>query len=89
MKNNSDTCEGGGYLDWTQYTICEDNSATKALLIVGAVILLLILFLFLSISADDFFCRNIAAIVDHLKIPQHIAGVTFMAFGRSWRKTKG
>uniref|UniRef100_A0A914E5D3 Sodium/calcium exchanger membrane region domain-containing protein n=1 Tax=Acrobeloides nanus TaxID=290746 RepID=A0A914E5D3_9BILA len=81
VKNNSDTCEGGGYLTWTRYTICEENDVAKTFIIIASVILLLILFLFLSISADDFFCRNISAIVDHLKIPQHIAGVTFMAFG--------
>lgn len=37
--------------------------------------------LVLLTTADDYFSVNIAQIVEHFKISQNIAGVTFMAFG--------
>ncbi|KHJ91678.1 hypothetical protein OESDEN_08450 [Oesophagostomum dentatum] len=42
---------------------------------------MMMLFIMVSTTADDFFSPNVAAIVAHLKISESIAGVTFMAFG--------
>ncbi|VDM80076.1 unnamed protein product [Strongylus vulgaris] len=45
------------------------------------VVWMLMLFVMVSTTADDFFSPNVASIVAHLKISESIAGVTFMAFG--------
>ncbi|TKR68523.1 hypothetical protein L596_024493 [Steinernema carpocapsae] len=81
VRANSDACEGGGYLLWTTYVICQPSSVERGLTIFGAVVFLAFLFLLITAAADDFFSTNVSAIIDHLKISQNIAGVTFMAFG--------
>merc|ERR1719347_962462 len=42
---------------------------------------LLLLFIALAVSADDYFCPNIEVISKTLRLSQNIAGVTVMAFG--------
>merc|ERR1719412_1033626 len=42
---------------------------------------LCILFIGLAISADDYFCPNLASISKTLRLSQNIAGVTILAFG--------
>ncbi|CAJ0597706.1 unnamed protein product [Cylicocyclus nassatus] len=81
VKQNKDVCEGGGYLQWSQYVECEFVTGKKIGTIIAGVVWLLVLFAIMSATADDFFSPNIAAIVAHLKISESIAGVTFMAFG--------
>jgi sodium/potassium/calcium exchanger 6 len=39
------------------------------------------LFSTLGISASDFFCPNLATIAQLLNLDEHVAGVTFLAFG--------
>ena len=58
--------------------VCTDSTLLQALTMVAAIIFFLLLFLHLSITADSFFSKNIASIVDLHKISQNIAGVTFM-----------
>ncbi|KAE9547568.1 hypothetical protein FO519_009218 [Halicephalobus sp. NKZ332] len=81
VKQFSDVCEGGGYFLWTEYVVCTESDGIRYLLLTVAVIVLLYLFLAMSSAADDFFCPSISTIVDHLKISQSVAGITFMAFG--------
>uniref|UniRef100_A0A1I7XQ20 Na_Ca_ex domain-containing protein n=1 Tax=Heterorhabditis bacteriophora TaxID=37862 RepID=A0A1I7XQ20_HETBA len=81
VSTNGDICEGGGYLLWSQYVECQENIAAKVIVIVTGVIFMLILFVMISSTADDFFSPSVSAIVAHLKISESIAGVTFMAFG--------
>ncbi|GMS93449.1 hypothetical protein PENTCL1PPCAC_15624, partial [Pristionchus entomophagus] len=76
-----DACEGGGYLSWTVYVYCSEDEVAKWFIVAAGVLFLLILFLMLSTSADDFFCPNISTIVNKLSISENLAGVTFMAFG--------
>lgn len=66
---------------WTEYIVCEESSSLRFTLIAVAIIFLLYLFLAMSSAADDFFCPSISSIVNHLKISQSVAGITFMAFG--------
>ena len=66
---------------WTEYIVCEQSDPLRYVLVTVAVIFLLYLFLAMSTAADDFFCSSISSIVDHLKISQSVAGITFMAFG--------
>ncbi|KAE9553242.1 hypothetical protein FO519_003550 [Halicephalobus sp. NKZ332] len=79
--NFADVCEGGGYFLWTEYVVCVESNATRYFLLAVAVIFMLYLFLVTSSAADEFFCPSISVIVNHLKISQSVAGVTFMAFG--------
>ncbi|KAL3108624.1 hypothetical protein niasHT_015546 [Heterodera trifolii] len=90
VKNHSEICDGGGYLQWTEYALCSSSSPSSAdasppfsrvLVLICSVLFFILLFVHLSITADSFFCKNIAAIVDLHRISQNIAGVTFMAFG--------
>ncbi|GMS93445.1 hypothetical protein PENTCL1PPCAC_15620, partial [Pristionchus entomophagus] len=55
----ADACGGGGYLSWTVYVYCCEDEVAKWFIVAAGVIFLLILFLMLSTSADDFFCPNI------------------------------
>lgn len=81
VKHFQDTCEGGGYLLWTSYVICQETLTFRILLIILAIFYMLYLLLFLGSATDDCLCTSISSIVDQLKIPQNVAGVTFMAFG--------
>jgi solute carrier family 24 (sodium/potassium/calcium exchanger), member 6 len=79
VQNRSDICEGGGYLFWTQLKVCSSQSTPlQVLILVAALVFFLFLFLHLSTTADSFFCKNIASIVDLHQISQNIAGITFM-----------
>ncbi|KAI6217048.1 CBN-NCX-6 protein [Aphelenchoides fujianensis] len=77
----NDACEGGGYLTWTAWVVCEASPTIRIVLIALAVFYMLYLLLFLGSATDDCLCTSISAIVDQLKISQNVAGVTFMAFG--------
>uniref|UniRef100_A0A8R1DID6 Sodium/calcium exchanger membrane region domain-containing protein n=1 Tax=Caenorhabditis japonica TaxID=281687 RepID=A0A8R1DID6_CAEJA len=81
IKCNKDACEGGGYLQWSAYVKCEHRTAIRAVLIILAIVYLFLLFIVMTVVADDFFSSSIAGIVRHLKISESIAGVTFLAFG--------
>nr|CAD2141058.1 unnamed protein product [Meloidogyne enterolobii] len=82
VQNHSQHCEGGGYLPWTEFKACASSSSNlQFLIVIVAIIFFLFLFLHLSVTADSFFCENIATIVDVHNISQNIAGITFMAFG--------
>uniref|UniRef100_A0A1I7SZR0 Na_Ca_ex domain-containing protein n=1 Tax=Caenorhabditis tropicalis TaxID=1561998 RepID=A0A1I7SZR0_9PELO len=81
IKCNKDSCEGGGYLTWSQYVKCQYNIGVRVILIILGIIYLIILFVIMSSIADDFFCPAISGIVTHLRMSESIAGVTFLAFG--------
>uniref|UniRef100_A0A8R1DH16 Sodium/calcium exchanger membrane region domain-containing protein n=2 Tax=Caenorhabditis japonica TaxID=281687 RepID=A0A8R1DH16_CAEJA len=81
IKCNRDSCEGGGYLLWSQYIKCQYNIAARVVFIILGIIYLIILFVIMSSIADDFFCPAISGIVSHLRMSESIAGVTFLAFG--------
>ena len=66
------------YFNFQEMEVCTDSTLLQALTMVAAIIFFLLLFLHLSITADSFFSKNIASIVDLHKISQNIAGVTFM-----------
>ncbi|VDO58711.1 unnamed protein product [Haemonchus placei] len=81
VNYHDDICEGGGYLLWSQYVECQFDTAKKVAVIVAGFFWMLMLFIMVSTTADDFFSPNVSRIVAHLKISESIAGVTFMAFG--------
>ncbi|XGW18695.1 hypothetical protein V3C99_002919 [Haemonchus contortus] len=81
VNYHDDICEGGGYLLWSQYVECQFDTAKKVGVIIAGFFWMLMLFIMVSTTADDFFSPNVSRIVAHLKISESIAGVTFMAFG--------
>ncbi|VDM65758.1 unnamed protein product [Strongylus vulgaris] len=81
VNYHDDICEGGGYLLWSQYVECQFDVGKRIGVITAGVVWMLMLFVMVSTTADDFFSPNVASIVAHLKISESIAGVTFMAFG--------
>ncbi|PIO69956.1 Sodium/calcium exchanger protein [Teladorsagia circumcincta] len=81
INYHDDICEGGGYLLWTQYVECQFDTGKKVGVIIAGFFWMLMLFVMVSSTADDFFSPSVSSIVAHLKISESIAGVTFMAFG--------
>ncbi|KAK5979464.1 Mitochondrial sodium/calcium exchanger protein [Trichostrongylus colubriformis] len=81
VNYHDDICEGGGYLLWSQYVECQFDTAKKIAVIIAGFLWMLMLFVMVSTTADDFFSPSVSSIVAHLKISESIAGVTFMAFG--------
>ncbi|XP_067120614.1 mitochondrial sodium/calcium exchanger protein-like [Centruroides vittatus] len=70
-----------GYIDYTAYMYCSfgDEGATIA---VGlSVLWLLLLFIGLGMTANDFLCPALFVISKTLKMSQNVAGVTLLAFG--------
>ncbi|KAI1702828.1 sodium/calcium exchanger protein domain-containing protein [Ditylenchus destructor] len=81
VSENSDLCEGGGYVRWTRTKVCTESSTVEVVVVIASLVFFAYLFILLSATADDFFCENIACIVEHHGISQNTAGVTLMAFG--------
>jgi hypothetical protein len=68
-----DACEGGGYLYWTAYVLCQESLAIRIVIIIAAVFFMLYVMVFLGAATDDCLCTSISAIVDQLKISQNVA----------------
>uniref|UniRef100_A0A915CV85 Sodium/calcium exchanger membrane region domain-containing protein n=1 Tax=Ditylenchus dipsaci TaxID=166011 RepID=A0A915CV85_9BILA len=81
VQRNSDLCEGGGYILWSELKVCADSPFLELVVVILSLVFFIYLFVLLSTTADDFFCANIACIIDHHQISQNIAGITIMAFG--------
>ncbi|KAI1732369.1 sodium/calcium exchanger protein [Ditylenchus destructor] len=81
VRNNSDACDGDGYIPWTQFKVCTNSDTFEILVLILAAIFFLYLFMMFATTVDGFFSPNIVTIVDYYQIPQDIAGVTLVAFG--------
>ncbi|KAI1700857.1 sodium/calcium exchanger protein [Ditylenchus destructor] len=82
VRSFSDVCEGGGYIPWTELHVCAaEGQSTQILIFVLSIVFFMYLFVVLTVTADDFFCTNIAVIIDQHKISESVSGITFMAFG--------
>merc|ERR1712223_1042998 len=81
--NNTECQDVDGYLNYVEILYCqfggEPQMAIAAMLVF--LIWLCILFTGLAISADDYFCPNLASISKTLRLSHNIAGVTILAFG--------
>ncbi|KAI1725866.1 sodium/calcium exchanger protein domain-containing protein [Ditylenchus destructor] len=81
VRNNSDACDGDGYIPWTQFKVCTNSDTFEILVLILAAVFFLYLFMMFATTVDGFFSPNIVTIVDYYQIPQDIAGVTLVAFG--------
>lgn len=75
VRNHSDFCEGGGYVQWTEIALCSED-ATRIVVIVVAILILLYLFLMITSAADEF-SDNITLITENHRISQNIAVLAF------------
>ncbi|GMS83929.1 hypothetical protein PENTCL1PPCAC_6104 [Pristionchus entomophagus] len=78
---DTDACGAGGYLEWATFVYCCEDPVAKWFIVAGGVLFLILMFMMLQSSADDFFSPNLGTIVAHLNMSESVAGVTFLAFG--------
>lgn len=57
------------------------SPALRPLFVTFLILILMLLFCSISITASDFFCPNLATIADYLGLSETTAGVTLLAFG--------
>ncbi|XP_077510881.1 mitochondrial sodium/calcium exchanger protein-like isoform X1 [Amblyomma americanum] len=69
------------YLAYTTFVYCAFGSGQTAPALAVLAFGLLIMFVGLGITADDFLTPSLIVISDSLHLSQNIAGVTFLAFG--------
>lgn len=67
-------------IPYLQIYFCASPTA-RPFVFLGLLFWLGFLFSTLGISASDFFCPNLATIAQLLNLDEHVAGVTFLAFG--------
>ncbi|CAH1232911.1 SLC8B1 [Branchiostoma lanceolatum] len=80
IRNTSDCGIDEGFINYLHFPYCSlPNLVPLALVILF--LWLLVLFVLLGVTADDYFCPALKVISDTLKLSQNIAGVTFLAFG--------
>ncbi|GIY22109.1 hypothetical protein CDAR_223002 [Caerostris darwini] len=79
---NTESCHGSdGKLDYMSFIFCYLQPQNSWAGITLCVIWLLLLFIGLGVTADDFLCPSLVVITKTLHLSQNIAGVTFLAFG--------
>lgn len=81
VKATEDCRIGSGFIDYLQGAVCGFCHDLLPLAIVLYAVWLIYLFMFLGITAEKFFCPNLAAIATSLKLSHNVAGVTFLALG--------
>lgn len=69
------------YLDYIYFMYCGLGPDGTPGAVCVTVMWLLVLFLALGVTADDFLCPALVVISKTLRLSQNIAGVTFLAFG--------
>ncbi|KAI1293578.1 putative sodium/calcium exchanger 7 [Halotydeus destructor] len=80
--SNTLDCEGhGGFLNYLELFYCTIGATGKALPLLASSLVLLLFFIGLGVTADDFLCPSLLVISKHLRLSQNVAGVTFLAFG--------
>uniref|UniRef100_V9KG07 Sodium/potassium/calcium exchanger 6-like protein n=1 Tax=Callorhinchus milii TaxID=7868 RepID=V9KG07_CALMI len=81
VKTTDDCKTDSGFIDYIKGAICGFPHNLLPLAIILYVFWLIYLFAFLGITAEHFFCPNLAAISSSLKLSHNVAGVTFLALG--------
>jgi len=81
VKNNEECLDVDGFINYISFIYCTMGSSLFPLTIILLIIWLLVVFIALAVSADDYFCPSIEIISKVLRLSQNIAGVTLMALG--------
>jgi len=82
VQNNEGCQDVDGFINYIQFIYC--TAGTKSLFPFSVTLLilwLLVLFIGLAVSADNYFCPSIETISKTLGLSQNIAGVTLLALG--------
>eukprot|EP00041_Stephanoeca_diplocostata_P030894 m.945765 g.945765 ORF g.945765 m.945765 type:complete len:784 (+) comp23845_c0_seq34:233-2584(+) len=70
-----------GYINYLRLPYCQLKGKQNGASVVILVIWLLVLFVALGTTAEDFFCPSLSVISDTLGLSDNVAGVTFLALG--------
>jgi len=81
VEHNDNCMDIDGMINYISILYCSFTGGLFWLGLCLYVIWLVILFIALAVSADDFFCPAIQVISDTLRLSQNVAGVTIMALG--------
>ncbi|XP_075541271.1 mitochondrial sodium/calcium exchanger protein-like isoform X2 [Dermacentor variabilis] len=81
VSSNEECHSDEQYLAYTTFVYCAFGSGQTVPGLVVLALGLLIMFVGLGITADDFLTPSLIVISDSLHLSQNIAGVTFLAFG--------
>jgi len=82
FAQHNDNCQDvDGFINYVTILYCTFGKSLFPLAIVIYVLWLVMLFIALAVSADDYFCPSIEIISKVLRLSQNIAGVTIMALG--------
>jgi len=80
-RNNDNCSDADGFVHYIILLYCTFGKSLFPLAIIIYLAWLLVLFIALAVSADDYFCPSIEIISKVLRLSQNIAGVTIMALG--------
>uniref|UniRef100_T1J5C7 Sodium/calcium exchanger membrane region domain-containing protein n=1 Tax=Strigamia maritima TaxID=126957 RepID=T1J5C7_STRMM len=79
VRNNTDCQEVQGFINYIEFVFCAFSSIIIPMFI--SFIWLILLFIIIGRTADDFFCPALDVIAKFFKLSHNVAGVTFLAFG--------
>jgi len=80
-EHNDNCLDVDGFINYVTILYCSFGKHLFPLAIIIYVVWLIVLFIALAVSADDYFCPAIEIISKVLRLSQNIAGVTIMALG--------
>ncbi|KAM4709569.1 mitochondrial sodium/calcium exchanger protein [Discoglossus pictus] len=81
IRSTPDCRNTDGYLNYLEGAFCTFPPSLFPFAIFLYVLWLLYLFIILAVTAEKFFCPNLSAIANSLRLSHNVAGVTFLAFG--------
>lgn len=70
-----------GYVDYNSFMYCTFSEGNSFKAVGIAIVWLLVLFVGLGVTANEFLCPALFVISKNLKLSQNVAGVTLLAFG--------
>lgn len=81
VLNQPDCHNDIGYVNYLSFMYCSFGPGTQLQAVGIAVLWLLVLFVGLGVTANDFLCPALFVISKNLRLSQNVAGVTLLAFG--------
>lgn len=81
VEHNDNCQDVDGFINYVEILYCTFSPSLFPLAVLLYILWLVLLFIALALSADDFFCPSLEIISKTLRLSQNIAGVTILAFG--------
>lgn len=79
--NATDGCQPEGLFNYLVLYYCQVSSTADPAILAFYIFWLIVLFITLGSTAEDFFCPSLTFISKKLKLKPRLAGVTLLAFG--------